>query len=190
MSDKQNPINEEELLFEIDDLASVLKVVNGYCKINLVVPQTSQFYKSDSLLPINAKPTTLNNTVNKSLINDTFNDIADAFKKGVNLKANESIEYLDDKKSRFPHKMSGHSEFQVYSEHCGLAEEKEMIKKGDKKKKKNRYNKMGTASSSFDEETFTSISKDQNTPKNIENEKFVDDGLQEQVHIFLFYEPS
>lgn len=190
MSDKQNPINKEELLFEIDDLTSVLKVVNGYCKINLVVPQTSQFYKSDSLLPINAKPTTLNNTVNKSLINDTFDDIVDTFKKEVNLKANESMEYLDEKKSHFSHKMSADGEFQVYSEHCGLVDGKEIIKKGDKKKKKNRYNKINTTSSSFDENTFTNTGTDQNIPKDIENEQFVDDGSQEQVHISLFYENS
>lgn len=76
MSLKKNSSNEDSI-FEQD----LLSVFNGYCKINLEVPQISLFYTSDSLLPINAKVSS--NSVPKN----TDDNMTDIF----NLKINENV---------------------------------------------------------------------------------------------------
>lgn len=184
---QSNSTDEDESLIESDYLNSVLSVVNGYCKINLEVPQTSQFYSNTNLLPINAKCVLLNNTTNKSQIDNTIGDIS-TFIKRTNLKENKNMEYLDNKMSHLPNKMSADCAFQAYSDHCDPAETKDFFKLEDSKKKRNKFNKIDVAS--FDEPNlnlFTSTNTDQNISKDIENEQFLDDGFQEQVPIFLLY---
>ncbi|XP_050527724.1 uncharacterized protein LOC126897846 isoform X2 [Daktulosphaira vitifoliae] len=46
---------DNELLLESDYMSTILNTLNGFCKVNLEVPQTKLFFSSDSLLPINAK---------------------------------------------------------------------------------------------------------------------------------------
>lgn len=59
----------------------LLSVFNGFCKINLEVPQISLFYTSDNLIPINANVVT-----NSFMYKNTVDNMADIFK---NLKIND-----------------------------------------------------------------------------------------------------
>lgn len=60
----------------------LLSVFNGFCKINLEVPQISLFYTSDNLIPINA-----NSVTNNYSYKNTVDNMADIFK---NLKINDT----------------------------------------------------------------------------------------------------
>lgn len=176
-------MSDDETLSSNDYLTSVLSMVNGYCKINLVVPQTSLFYSSDSLLPINAKvnDTTLNNNSLKNQVVNTPDSITNVF-KNMNLKANENI---DDKKLYSPDKTFV-DEFQVYSKPSysdnsnllGKTEENKSEPKG--KKKKNKYNKVSLSDSQ-------TIVPSTHTDQNCSNEYFnqfeseaLDDGHKKQ----------
>ncbi|XP_015373211.1 PREDICTED: uncharacterized protein LOC107168345 isoform X2 [Diuraphis noxia] len=107
-----NIMSDDESLSDNEYLTSVLSMVNGYCKINLVVPQTTLFYSSDSLLPINAKVNDikLNNNVHQNRVINTPDSLTNIL-KNINLKANENI---DDKKFDSLNKTYV-DEFQVYS---------------------------------------------------------------------------
>uniref|UniRef100_A0A2S2PNX8 Uncharacterized protein n=1 Tax=Schizaphis graminum TaxID=13262 RepID=A0A2S2PNX8_SCHGA len=161
-------MSDDESGSDSDYLTSVLSIVNGYCKMNLVVPQTNLFYSSDSLLPINAKVnnTTLNNSHNSLVINspDNLTNIL----KNIDLKADENI---DDKKFHSPNKPYV-DEFQVYSkpsysDNSNRLENTEEIKNESPKdkKKKNKYNK----SSISDNQTLVSST---HTDQNSSNEYF------------------
>ncbi|XP_025200552.1 uncharacterized protein LOC112598341 isoform X2 [Melanaphis sacchari] len=103
---------DDESVSDSDYLTSVLSIVNGYCKINLVVPQTSLFYANDSLLPINAKVnnTTLNNTSHNSPVINAPDKLGNML-KNIDLNSDENI---DDKKFNSPNKPRA-DEFQIYS---------------------------------------------------------------------------
>ncbi|XP_026818540.1 uncharacterized protein LOC113557291 isoform X2 [Rhopalosiphum maidis] len=105
-------MSDDESVSDSDYLTSVLSIVNGYCKMNLVVPQTSLFYSSDSLLPINAKVnnTTLNNRSHNSLVINSPDSLTNIL-KNIDLKADKNI---DDKRFHSPNKPYV-DEFQVYS---------------------------------------------------------------------------
>lgn len=105
-------MSDDESVSDSDYLTSVLSMVNGYCKMNLVVPQTNLFYSSNSLLPINAKvnSTTLNNkNLNSQVINspDTLSNML----KNIDLKSDKN---MDDKRFQSPNKPYV-DEIQVYS---------------------------------------------------------------------------
>lgn len=181
---------EEESLLENDDyLPSVLSIINGYCKVNLVVPQTSTFYSSQSLLPINAKVNDiiLNNKIQNSKINNSPDIIADML-KNVNFKTDD----IDDKSLSDKAPIN---EFQVYSKpsysnNTNNLGKKENIKRSispKNRKKKNKYSKVETASSSTsDIHTHSDISN-QNSSTDYYNQydsKGSDEGLhniQDQV---------
>ncbi|XP_003241683.1 nuclear transcription factor Y subunit alpha [Acyrthosiphon pisum] len=155
-------MSDDESLYESDYLTSVLSMVNGYCKINLVVPQTSLFYSGDSLLPINAKvnDTTLNNNSHKNQVINTPESLTNVF-KNIDLKVDENI---DDKTFHSPNKTYV-DELQVYSkpsysDNSNLLVKTEENKSEPKgKKKKNKYNRV----SSLDNQTLVpSTHKDQN----------------------------
>jgi len=178
-------MSDDESLSDSDYLTSVLSMVNGYCKINLVVPQTSLFYSSDSLLPINAKvnDTTLNNNSFQNQVINTPDCLTNIF-KNINLKANENV---DDKKFYSPNKTSA-DDFQIYSkpsysDNSNLLGKTEENKSEPKGKKKKKYNKV----SLLDNQTLVpSTHTDQNCSiehfNQFENE-VLDDGhiKQEQV---------
>lgn len=193
---QQNSSNPEESISESDYLKSVLKVVNGYCKINLVVPQINLFHKSDSMLPINAtvNDTVLNNTFNKNQISNKPDAIVNMLKNVVNSKANENIDSSNSNNLYSSNKTSD-NEFQVYSkssysENYDSSENKEDKKKSLSprgKKKKNKYNKMDTTLITFDSPNSVSSTNmiiDQNVSTEHENEDVDVVGLYEQVNIF------
>lgn len=157
MTQRKNPLNnkimlEEELLSEHDDfLPSVLSMINGYCKVNLEVPQTSAFYSSLSLLPINAKvnSTILNNTIQKSKINNSPDIIADML-KNVNSIADDTIDEKSVSDKISFNKLQEHSK-PSYPDNTNQLSVKEDTKttispKG--RKKKNKFSKVETASAS------------------------------------------
>lgn len=102
-----DPNESDEEIFDSDFTTTVLTMLNGYCKVNLVVPQTSTFYTKDSLLPINAEVDdgklnndTLNNSINNTpscvtnmlrnvMINPETSNDGD---KAYNLDDNEKLE--------------------------------------------------------------------------------------------------
>ncbi|XP_026818539.1 putative uncharacterized protein DDB_G0282133 isoform X1 [Rhopalosiphum maidis] len=177
-------MSDDESVSDSDYLTSVLSIVNGYCKMNLVVPQTSLFYSSDSLLPINAKVnnTTLNNRSHNSLVINSPDSLTNIL-KNIDLKADKNI---DDKRFHSPNKPYV-DEFQVYSKPSysdnsnrleNTEENKNESPKG--KKKKNKYNK----SSMSDNQTLVSST---HTDQNSSNEYFnqfeseaLDDGHMKQ----------
>lgn len=168
---------EEELLSEIDDyLPSILNMINGYCKVNLVVPQTSTFCSSQSLLPINAKAdsTLLNNKVQKSKLNNSP-DIITGMLKNINFNTNDNVndKRLFDKTSV--------DEFQEYSKPSYSENTNNLNKKEEttndimspkNRKKKNMYRKIETASaSSTDNQTpVLSDRSDQNSSNDYYNQ--------------------
>jgi hypothetical protein len=191
-----NKIMQEEELSESDDyLISVLGVINGYCKVNLVVPQTSTFYSSQSLLPINANVNDIifNNKIQKSKINNSPDIIADML-KNVNFKTDNTIDdkSLSDKTSI--------NDFQIYSKpsysnninNLGKKENTKRSISPKSRKKKNKYSKVDTASSSTsDIHTHSALSdiSDQSSPTDYHNQydsKRSDEGLhciQDQVNL-------
>lgn len=185
-------MSDDESVSDNDYLTSVLSIVNGYCKMNLVVPQTSLFYSSDSLLPINAKVnnTILNNKSHNSLVINSPDNLTNIL-KNIDLKADENI---DEKRFHSPNKPYV-DEFQVYSKPSysdnsnrleNTEENKNESPKG--KKKKNKYYK----NSMSDNQTLVSST---HTDQNSSNEYFnqfeseaLDDGhmKQEQVRDLKF----
>lgn len=179
-------MSDDESLSDSDYMTSVLSMVNGYCKINLVVPQTSLFCSEDSLLPINAKvnDTTLNNNSKKNQVINTPDSLTNIL-KNIDLKADENT---DDKTFHSPNKTYV-DEFQVYSkpsysDNSNLLVKTEENKSEPKgKKKKNKYNRV----SSLDNQTLVPfIHKDQNCSNECFNQfenEVLDDGRikQEQV---------
>lgn len=161
-------MSDDESLYDYDYLTSVLSMVNGYCKINLVVPQTTLFYSSDSLLPINAKVNdiTLNNNIHQNQVINTPNKLINIL-KNVNLKENENI---DDKKFDSPNKTHV-NEFQVYpkqsySDNSNLLEKTEDNRsEPNGKKKKNKFSKVSLT----DNQTLVPST---NTDQNCSNEYF------------------
>lgn len=179
-------MSDDESLSDSDYLTSVLSLVNGYCKINLVVPQTTLFYSSDSLLPINAKvtDTTLNNNSHKNLVINKP-DMLTNILKDIDLNVDENT---DDKKFQSPN-ITYVDEFQVYSkpsysDNSNLLVKTEENKNEPKgKKKKNKYNRVSLS----DNQTIVPST---HTDQNCSNEYFnrfesevLDDGhiKQEQV---------
>jgi len=149
-------------------LTSVSSMVNGYCKINLVVPQTTLFYSSDSLLPINAKlnDLTLNNNTHQNRVINTPKSLTNVL-KNIDLKANENI---DDKKFDSPNKTYV-DEFQVYSKQS-YSDNSNLLEKTEKnssepngKKKKNKFRKVSLT----DNQTLVPSS---HTDQNCSNEYF------------------
>lgn len=180
MSYKNKKLNnkimlDDESLADSDYFTSVLSMVNGYCKMNLVVPQTSLFYSSESLLPINAKVNDiiLNNNRCKSQVVNTPNSLANML-KNIDIKADDNI---NDKKLNSPNKTYV-DEFQVYSKpsysnnsnYLGKIEEN----KNESPKCKKKKNKCNKGSSSDNQILVPSIHTDQNCSsgyfKQFENE--------------------
>lgn len=191
---QQNPSNLEDSTSESDYLKSVLKVVNGYCKINLVVPQINLFHKSDSMLPINAtvNDTALNNTFNKNQQSNKPDAIVNMLKNVITNKANENKDGSGSSNLYSSNKTSA-SEFQMYSkpsysESCDLSENNEDKRKTlspKSKKKKNKFNKMDATLFTLESPNSVSsanINTDQKVSE-YENEK-LDVELHEQVIIF------
>jgi len=204
---QQNPssskqLSDDESVSENDYLMSVLNIVNGYCKINLVVPQINLFYSRDSLLPINAKKDnlTLNNLIHKSPPSNTPDSIADMLKNVVDLKSDKNTENSNENQLQLS-KKNTIDEFKVYSkvsyddssDPTELKEEKKIIVSPRGKKKKNKYNKIENMSSSsnnlnLEPSTSSTHKLDQNVCTDYinqyGNEKLEDDELkskQEQV---------
>ncbi|XP_027844119.2 uncharacterized protein DDB_G0292186-like isoform X2 [Aphis gossypii] len=105
-------MSDDESVSDSDYLTSVLNMVNGYYKMNLVVPQTNLFYSSNSLLPINAKvnSTTLNNKNLNSQVINSPNSLSNML-KNIDLKSDKN---MDDKRFQSPNKPYA-DEIQVYS---------------------------------------------------------------------------
>lgn len=146
-------LSDEESLSESDYLTSVLSIVNGYCKVNLVIPQTSTFYTKESLLPINAKVNRYkpNNNIPKSQMINTCDDIADMLKNTMFLKPD-----LDDNSDQ-------------------IEDNKETVSlKGKKKKNKYKMSELGTISSALDNQYLVSSTKiictDQNLSSDYNNQ--------------------
>ncbi|XP_015373210.1 PREDICTED: uncharacterized protein LOC107168345 isoform X1 [Diuraphis noxia] len=164
-----NIMSDDESLSDNEYLTSVLSMVNGYCKINLVVPQTTLFYSSDSLLPINAKVNDikLNNNVHQNRVINTPDSLTNIL-KNINLKANENI---DDKKFDSLNKTYV-DEFQVYSkqsysDNSNLLEKTEENKSEPKgKKKKNKFSKVSLS------DNQTLVPSSTHTDQNCSNEYF------------------
>lgn len=190
---QQSPSNLEDSISESDYLKSVLKVVNGYCKINFVVPQINLFHKSHNMLPINAtvNDTALNNTFKNNQISNKPDAIVNMLKNVITSKDNENIDSSDSNNLYSSNKTSA-SEFQMYSkpsysENCDLSEKKEDKKKTVSprgKKKKNKFNKMETTLFTLDilNSASTNINTDQKVSE-YENEK-LDVEVHEQVNMF------
>lgn len=141
-----NKLLDEESVSDHDYLTSVLRVLNGYCKVNLVVPQTNSFYTSDSLLPINAKvrDITLHNKVSNNQMNNTSDSFSHILKNVADLKIDENS---DDKELQSSDKTSN-DEFKMYSkpfysDNSNESEKKHnMSLKGKRKKNKMRSDAM------------------------------------------------
>ncbi|XP_025200551.1 uncharacterized protein LOC112598341 isoform X1 [Melanaphis sacchari] len=160
---------DDESVSDSDYLTSVLSIVNGYCKINLVVPQTSLFYANDSLLPINAKVnnTTLNNTSHNSPVINAPDKLGNML-KNIDLNSDENI---DDKKFNSPNKPRA-DEFQIYSK-PSYSNDSNILEKENKnespkgKKKKNKFYK---GSMSNNQTIVSSMYTDQNCSKEYLNQ--------------------
>lgn len=188
-------MSDDEAVSERDYLTSVLNVVNGYCKINFVIPQINSFNKNNSLLPINAKVdvTVLNNTIHKSQLNMTPDTLVNMLKNSVDLKDDDSFENLDDKQFQLSNNSSA-DDFQIYCDNSDIIEKKEDKKRTVSprgKKKKNKYNKVDPLDNS-PLVPSTNLSINSNTSKDymqlFDNERVSDGGfvsLQEQVKYFF-----
>jgi len=147
-----------------DYLTSVLNMVNGYCKMNLVVPQTNLFYSSNSLLPINAKvnSSTLDDKNLNSQVINSPDSMSNIF-KNIDLKADKN---MDDKRFQSPNKPYI-DEIQVYSKPSysdnilGKTEEN----KNESSEGKNKYIKSSTS----DHQTLVPST---HTDQNCSNEYF------------------
>lgn len=156
---------DEECTSDSDYITTVLSYLNGYCKVNLVVPQTSLFCTSDSLLPINAKVNDikLNNKINTNQIGNTSDNLADMLKNVVNLKNDENV---NDKELQATDKGLV-DEFKTYSKpsyhisdytnYSGRKEEKKRSVSPKGKKKKNKCNKADLSSTSENQTQSSSI---------------------------------
>lgn len=169
--------SDDEPISENDYLTSVLGIVNGYCKLNIEVPQINLFYTSDNLLPINAKiNNSMVNEMNENIAINTSDYIANTFKNVVSLKANESLENMEDVQSSVSNNDSI-DEFQIYSKPSysddnRMIEKKEDIKRlvsPKNKRKKTKYNKMGYEPSIVLNQTSAHGHVDQNTSSNYIN---------------------
>lgn len=183
--------SDDESVSETEYLTSILKIVNGYCKINLEVPQISSFHSGDSLLPINAK---VNSTVfNKFHGNNTPDDIADMFKNVMDLKTNENMDKLDENQL-YSLNTTSVNESKIYSkpsysENSNYIDKKEytvrsVSPKTRRKKKYNRFSNIGNMAS-------TQIHTDQNIsldyPNQCKDERLEDgtQSKQEQVRHYF-----
>lgn len=185
---------DEESALDSDYLTTVLSLLNGYCKVNLVVPQTNLFYTSDSLLPINAKvnDNILHNKVNKNKINTTPDSLSHLL-KNVDLKSDDNFEENKFQSSN----NTSIDELKTYSKpsysdnsnNFGKKEENRRSISPKGKKKKNKYNKIDDVLSTLENQTLSSSNKhiDQNTSSdyfNQYNNERLEDSLlsnQEQV---------
>lgn len=193
-----NRSSDDDTMFESDYLTSVLKMVNGYCKLNLEVPQISSFYSSDSLLPINAKAncTLLNNETHNNITPDNV----DMFKNVMHLKTNEHVDNLDEKQLHSSNKISI-DEYKIYSkpsysENSNYVDKKEHMGRSvsPKTRRKKKYIRSSNVSSTSYNQTLpisTQIHTDQNVYPDYRNQyrsERLDDGIQskqEQVsHYF------
>lgn len=159
-------MSDDESVSDSDYLTSVLNMVNGYCKMNLVVPQTNLFYSSNSLLPINAKvnSTTLNNKNLNSQVINSPNSLSNML-KNIDLKSDKN---MDDKRFQSPNKPYA-DEIQVYSkpsysDNSNLLGKTEENKNGSSEGK-NKYIKSSTS----DNQTLVSSP---HTDQNCSNEYF------------------
>ncbi|XP_050527722.1 uncharacterized protein LOC126897846 isoform X1 [Daktulosphaira vitifoliae] len=148
---------DNELLLESDYMSTILNTLNGFCKVNLEVPQTKLFFSSDSLLPINAK-IKLSNKEHTYHRSNTPDHIADVFKNVVNLQHNDNIENIDLNQLRTSNQKSV-DQFQMYSEppsnesnSCSTnqREEKKKCMSPKNKKRKTKYNKLSNLDPSQD----------------------------------------
>lgn len=179
---------DEESVSDSDYLTTVLNLLNGYCKVNLVVPQTNLFHTSDSLLPINAKvnENTLNNKVNKNKIGNTTDSLTHILKNSLDLK-NERFEENEFQSSD----NTSVDEFKIYSKpsysdnsnNFGKKEEKRRSISPKGRKKKNKYNKIDDVLSSLDNQTqsFSNIPKDQKKSSDYFNQ-YENERLEESLH--------
>lgn len=169
---------DEESVSDNDYLTTVLKLLNGYCKVNLVVPQTNLFYTSDSLLPINAKvnDNTLNNKVDKSINSNSPDNLSHILKNVVDLKKDENFEENEFQSSD----NRSVDEFRIYSKPSYSDNSNYFVKKEENrrsispkgKKKKNKYNKIDDVLSTLENQTQSSsnIHIDQSTSSNYFNQ--------------------
>lgn len=154
---------EEECIPESDHLPVILGLVNGFCKLNFEVPQTSSFCTSNCLLPINAKVNSslLNNSTDKGQKVKTPDNISSML-KNVNVSSIESKENLNDKQlyssnpPSYEYKTYIKPSYSENSNNLGKKEESKRSLSPKSKKKKNKFNKIGATSSALDNQTLVS----------------------------------
>lgn len=191
--------SDDETMSESEYLTSVLKMVNGYCKLNLEVPQTNSFCSNDSLLPINAvaNSTLLDNKIHNNIMPD---NVADMFKNVMNLKTDKHVDNLDGKQLHSSNKASI-DEYKIYSkpsysENSNYTDKKEYIGRSvsPKTRRKKKYIRSGNMSStSYNQTLPTSIQihSDQNISPDYINKyrsERLEDGIQskqEQVRHYF-----
>ncbi|XP_050438888.1 uncharacterized protein LOC126844621 [Adelges cooleyi] len=151
---------DEDVMPENDYLMSVLNMLNGYCIVNLEVPQTSSFYTHDSLLPINSKRGVVNSE-DKHKIYNTPDNIADMFQNIVKIQTNENTEDIDGLQP-CTSKKNSLEQYQHYSEPLFNENSNEVIRKREEKKrsvspkskkKKAKYNKLNNVLPWQDQQT-------------------------------------
>lgn len=159
-------MSDDESVSDNDYLTSVLSMVNGYCKMNLVVSETNLFYSSNSLLPINAKvnSTILNNKNLNSQVINSPNSLSNML-KNIDLKSDKN---MDDKRFQSPNKPYV-DEIQVYSK-PSYSDNSNLLGKTEENKNessedKNKYIKSSTS----DNQTLVSST---HTDQNYSNEYF------------------
>lgn len=154
-------MSDEESIPESDYLPLILGMVNGFCKVNFEVPQTSSFCTSHCLLPINAKlnSSMLNNTIDKSQKTKTPDTIS-SMVKNVNLSSNECKESLNEKQlyssnvTNYDYKTYLKPSYSEKSNNIGEKEENKRSISPKGKKKKNKLNKIGSSNSTSDNQTL------------------------------------
>lgn len=178
---------DEESVSDSDYLTTVLNLLNGYCKVNLVVPQTNLFYTSDSLLPINAKvnDNTLNNKVNTNKMNNTPDSLTHILKNALDLKNDERFEENEFQSSN----NTSVDEFKIYSKpsysdnsnNFGKKEENRRSISPKGRKKKNKYNKIDVLSTLENQtQSSSNIHKDQNMSSDYFNQ-YENERLEESL---------
>jgi len=160
----------DEDISEVDHLPSILSFVNGYCKVNLEVPQVNLFYSENCLLPINAKVNSniLNNNIQNMQTKKINDEDIDSIWKCVPLNKNITEEYQRYSKPSYAESILNRNLFS---------------------KDKKKLNNMADNDSLFDnEEDTASLYSDQNVPR--EHNKELDSyavGLQVRVKYYSVY---
>lgn len=188
MSSRKSLYNEESA-FDSDYLTTILNLLNGYCKVNLIVPQTNLFYTSDSLLPINAKvnDNILNNKVDKNKIGNTPDSLTHILKNALDLKNDDRFEENEFQSSD----STSIDEFKIYSKPSYSDNSNNFEKKEENRrsispkgrKKKNKYNKIDDVLSTLENQTRSSsnIPLDQNMSSDYFNQ-YENERLNENFH--------